>query len=172
MKHYCIFGVDPGLKGGIAVLKVDAKTHKVLDEEVYPMPSFDKVFTTVSALTDFGLGATEWICCIEDVAAIPGWGVRTYKPLFRSWGWAEAAIAYCTDAKFIYTRPKQWKKEMGLSKDKEEAITMSQKLFPYADLIPSRRARKPSDGMAEALLIAEHTRRGIENESRKANTTS
>lgn len=44
-------------------------------------------------------------------------------------------------------------------KSKEASILIAKRLFPDVNLFPSERSRKESDGMAEALLIAEYGRR-------------
>lgn len=53
----------------------------------------------------------------------------------------------------------KWKRAMGVTKDKQSSILMAQRLFPGVNLLPTPRCTKPSDGMAEALLIAEYGRR-------------
>lgn len=54
--------------------------------------------------------------------------------------------------------PQKWKKALDLSSDKGEAILRARDWFPNATLVAPG-GRKPHDGMAEALLIAEYGRR-------------
>jgi hypothetical protein len=51
--------------------------------------------------------------------------------------------------------PQKWKKDMGLTSDKNESLTMARELWPNAPL-----TRKMDNGRAEALLMAEWARRG------------
>jgi len=60
--------------------------------------------------------------------------------------------------------PQRWKKAFGLHSDKQQSIEECVRIFPDANLLPTARCRKPSDGMAEALLIAEYGRQIIEKE--------
>ena len=55
--------------------------------------------------------------------------------------------------------PQKWKKEFGVTRDKNTSIAVAKRLFPKADLKRTARCRKEHDGMAEALLIAEWKRR-------------
>ena len=56
--------------------------------------------------------------------------------------------------------PKRWKAEFILNgKDKAASVETCRRLFPGVALRPSERCRKDSDGMAEALLMAEYARR-------------
>jgi crossover junction endodeoxyribonuclease RuvC len=54
----------------------------------------------------------------------------------------------------MLVRPRAWKKDMGLTADKDESLSMARELWPDAPL-----ARKKDNGRAEALLIAEWLRR-------------
>lgn len=55
--------------------------------------------------------------------------------------------------------PQKWKKEFSLGHSKEDSITVCKRLFPSVKLLPTDRCKKESDGMAEALLMAEYARR-------------
>jgi len=61
--------------------------------------------------------------------------------------------------------PRKWQAEMleGTTGDdtKQRAIVAAGRLFPGVSLMPTERSRKPSDGMADALLIAEYGRRRV-----------
>jgi hypothetical protein len=69
--------------------------------------------------------------------------------------------------KYIEVRPAKWKKDMGLNSDKINSIKLCQRLFPTIELV-QKGCRKPHDGMAEALLIAEWKRRQVINFKEKA----
>jgi hypothetical protein len=42
---------------------------------------------------------------------------------------------------------------------KQRSVIAAQRLFPNVSLLPTPRCKKPSDGIADALLIAEWGRR-------------
>ena len=58
--------------------------------------------------------------------------------------------------------PQRWKKEYSLGSDKQQSVDACRGLFPNVSLLPTERCRKPSDGMAEALLMAEYARRRLQ----------
>ena len=66
----------------------------------------------------------------------------------------------CLMLRFPYheVRPNVWKKRMGLSSAKIDSIMACRRLFPNVVLVRPG-CRKPHDGIAEALLIAEWARR-------------
>ena len=51
---------------------------------------------------------------------------------------------------------------MEVTSDKNTSIDLCKRLFPDINLLATPRSRKPHDGMAEALLIAEYGRRHYE----------
>jgi crossover junction endodeoxyribonuclease RuvC len=56
-------------------------------------------------------------------------------------------------------RPQKWKRMFSCTSDKNTSIEVAKRLFPSAQLMRTDRCRKPDDGMAEALLMAEYARR-------------
>ena len=56
---------------------------------------------------------------------------------------------------WMLVTPQKWKKELGLTSDKDLSLNMARELWPDAPL-----ARKMDNGRAEALLMAEWLRRG------------
>jgi len=65
------------------------------------------------------------------------------------------AIMERINCPWMLVTPQKWKKEMGLTADKNESLEMARKLWPNAPL-----TRKMDNGRAEALLMAEWLRRG------------
>ncbi len=61
--------------------------------------------------------------------------------------------------------PRAWQRAMlaGTSgaDTKQRAVIAASRLFPTVSLLPTPRCRKPSDGMADALLLAEYGRRTL-----------
>ena len=62
---------------------------------------------------------------------------------------------------FQLVTPQRWKKEFTLHNSKQSSIDVCKRLFPDVDLRPTGRCRKDSDGMAEALLMAEFAKRKL-----------
>lgn len=89
---------------------------------------------------------------------MPGQGVTSMFHFGKSAGFIEGVLS-ALKIPFELVIPQKWKKTFDLHADKTESINVCQKLFPSANLLPTPRCKKPSDGMAEALLIAEYGRR-------------
>lgn len=99
-------------------------------------------------------------CCLEKVHAMPKQGVASTFSFGESYGWLKGVL----DANHVSYQeipPERWKKEFGLNTDKKKSIEVARQLFPDADLRPTERSRVDSDGMAEALLMAEYARRKL-----------
>ena len=96
--------------------------------------------------------------CVEKVGAMPGQGVTSMFHFGKSAGFIEGVLMAC-NLSFQLVPPQRWKKEFSLGSDKQQSIDACQRLFPQVNLLPSERCRKPSDGMAESLLMAEYARR-------------
>lgn len=97
-------------------------------------------------------------CFIERAQAMPAQGrvsIMNYGIHFGLWRMACVAL----DIPYTVVSPNKWKRVMGVTADKATSILMAQRLFPKVSLLPTDKCRKPSDGMAEALLIAEYGRR-------------
>ena len=56
--------------------------------------------------------------------------------------------------------PRKWKAEFGLlHTEKQASVDVAKRLFPRVSLLPTERCRKESDGMSDAVLMAEYARR-------------
>lgn len=138
-------GVDVGKKGGYAIID---------DDLVIAYPYDDKEFVEfMNSICD-----RKAVACIEQVGAMPGQGVTSMFTFGKSAGFAEGVIR-ALGIKYQLVRPQIWKKEFGLNTDKQKSIDVCRRLFPDVNLLASSRCRKPHDGMAEALLMAEYARR-------------
>lgn len=147
-------GIDPGQKGGIALLWHDIK-------EVVPYSDTDLI-RICRALYDrvrCGNVALGIICCLEKVGAMPGQGVTSMFNFGRSFGYIKGVLE-SFGIPYQEITPQKWKKEFGLTGDKAKSVEVCRHLFPDVNLIP-KGCRKPHDGMAEALLMAEYARRHL-----------
>ena len=141
-------GIDPGKSGALAVIYPDGS--------VETMP-FDPVRYSrkLSELRYHTL-----MCCVEKVSAMPGQGVVSMFNFGHNLGLIEGLLrAYGVPYQLV--PPQTWKKEFSLSSDKAKSIEVCQKLFPDVSLLATERSRKPNDGIAEALLMAEYARRRL-----------
>ena len=142
-------GIDPGKSGALAILHEDGQV------ETYTFDS--AVYATV---LDHVSKNTDPICCLEKVGAMPGQGVVSMFNFGHNFGFIEGVLT-ATKVPYQLVPPQTWKKEFSLTSDKAKSIEVCQKLFPNANLMATNRSRKPSDGIAEAVLMAEYARRRL-----------
>jgi len=141
---------DPGLSGAWGVVDHNGKYIGCGD-----LPNEDKIIDT-NAVWDELSNVTRGMdrhFAIEQVSAMPGQGVTS---MFTFGGAYMACIAVAQRSRdpWMLVRPRAWKKDMGLTADKDESLALARHLFPTAPL-----TRKKDNGRAEALLIAEWLRR-------------
>jgi len=91
---------------------------------------------------------------IESVHSMPNQGVSSSFKFGIAFGMS-IAIMERLHCPWTLVTPQKWKKDMGLTSDKNESLTMARELWPNAPL-----TRKKDNGRAEALLMAEWARRG------------
>ena len=141
-------GIDPGKSGALAII------HASGNVEIVP---FDAAQYSLK-LARICTGEYPVTCCVEKVGAMPGQGVVSMFNFGHNLGLIEGLLqAYGISYQLV--PPQTWKKEFSLSSDKAKSIEVCQKLFPDVSLLATERSRKPNDGMAEALLMAEYARR-------------
>ena len=143
-------GIDPGKKGAIAWLENGCQA-------VWPYSNEMLVQLCKEAMEAIE-HKQKVIVCVEKVGAMPGQGVTSMFNFGKSAGFIEGVLqAYGIPYQLI--TPQKWKKEFSLGHSKEDSITVCKRLFPSVKLLPTDRCKKESDGMAEALLMAEYARR-------------
>ena len=91
---------------------------------------------------------------------MPGQGVVSMFNFGHNLGFIEGLLQ-AFGISYQLVPPQTWKKEFSVTSDKNTSIQVCQKLFPDVNLLPTQRSRKPSDGMAEALLMAEYAKRKL-----------
>ena len=149
-------GIDPGLKGGIAVQYAHQASRAI------PIPTTDGKFDPpeisrmIDSLLDcdplFGLRPT--LVYIEDVHAMPGQGVTSMFNFGFGVGLLHGILA--AKGLTVYrVNPIRWKNRVlkNRTKDKLVAIQYCLDNFPEVNL-----GKKPHDGMADALCISEYAR--------------
>ena len=143
-------GIDPGKKGAIAWLENGCQA-------VWPYSNEMLVQICKEAMEAIE-HEQKVIVCVEKVGAMPGQGVTSMFSFGKSAGFIEGVLqAYSIPYQLV--PPQTWKREFSLGHSKEDSITVCKRLFPGVNLLPTERCKKESDGMAEALLMAEYARR-------------
>ena len=100
------------------------------------------------------------VACVEHVGAMPGQGVTSMFNFGQNFGYIKGLLE-AFQIPYELVRPQKWKKEFGITGDKNSSIEVCKRLFPGVSLRRTERFRKDDDGMAEALLMAEYARRHL-----------
>lgn len=142
-------GIDPGKRGGLAAVGESGYFTSL-------MPSTTaQVLRELKALRS-GLRCT----AIIEKVQVMGKSFGAKAALSYGQGYGEIiGILTALEIKVVEVSPAVWKKAMGLTKEKDDSIALCERLFPNVCLLPTDKCKKPSDGMAEALLLAEYGRR-------------
>ena len=146
MKTYV--GIDPGKSGAMAIMYPEGLVRTI---------TFNPA-SYIDALQC--LCEQPVMCCVEKVSAMPGQGVVSMFNFGHNLGFIEGVLQ-SLQIPYQLVPPQTWKKEFSLSSDKAKSIEVCQKLFPGVDLLATARSRKPNDGIAEAVLMAEYARRKL-----------
>lgn len=138
-------GIDPGKKGGIAIIRPDGS---------YNTEPLTELNLRQAALI-FGENTK---AVVESVHAMPGQGVTSMFNFGKGFGYILGVLETC-GVTYELVPPQKWKKEFSIGQDKSQSITVCKRLFPGVNLKATERCRNEHDGMAEALLLAEFARR-------------
>lgn len=145
-------GVDPGQKGGYAVIS-KSETGQMVKAYSWDDTFFVCELNALSSMTD-GI-----VAAVEKVGARPGQGTVSMFNFGKSAGYIEGVLS-ALGIPYQLVPPNKWKKEFSLiGQDKQASIVTCRKLFPELDLKRTERCRTDSDGKAEATLLAEYARR-------------
>jgi hypothetical protein len=162
-----ILAADPGKFGAIAIIGEDRSVNVLknpLTEEgeidIAKIAKFIKPFLK-----------NEVKILIEDIHALFGSGASATFEFGRSLGLVQGLIL-TLGLKFEKIQPKKWQKQMfeGIALIQKEvkgklktdtkamALEAVKKLYPEVNLLPTKRCKKASDGIVDAILIAEYGR--------------
>jgi crossover junction endodeoxyribonuclease RuvC len=149
-------GVDPGIRGAIAVYDADAREIKVID---FPLVDTKAVGRkqiryeiNENALSDWVINNADGMTMayVEKVGAMPKQGVSSMFRFGMSYGIIRGILA-ARGIGYQLVSPRKWKGPMGLGTNKDEARLIASRLFPsQASLFQ----RKKDANRAEAVLIA------------------
>lgn len=138
-------GLDPGVSGGIAILREDGSIVRVVKMPNELQAIIDVLTTDIDSA----------VAVLEHVWSQPGWGHNTSFAFGRGYGRLEMAL---TAAAIPYEQivPRRWQPAMGVKypkgkpRDKNISKRRAQRLFPKISVTHAN---------ADALLIAEYCRR-------------
>lgn len=154
-----VLGIDPGLKGALALVS-DAGVLV----ETWDMPVTGKLFgkglevnpAFVADLVDEAIEiaraelSEDIRACVERVGPRPGQGVTSMFGFGVSFGMLRGVLA-ARQVPTTYAQPQRWKRFFGLDGRKEGARTYASEQWPAQ---AHRFRRVKDDGRAEAALIA------------------
>jgi len=99
------------------------------------------------------IGNNDFMVVIEDVHSMPKQGVSSTFKFGRAVG-AIQAVTELMNVPWFIVNPQTWKKDMGVTSEKETSLIKARKLWITAPL-----NLKKNHGVAESLLLAEWLRR-------------
>lgn len=130
--------------GGIVVHPFDKDVYK------YILSNFSKNYCEIRCVK----------CLLEKVHAMPKQGVTSMFNFGENYGYIQGLLE-ANSIPYEFVTPQKWKKEFGVTSDKNTSIEVCKRLFPNVNLKRTERCRKYDDGFAEAVLIAEYCRRKL-----------
>lgn len=160
-----IIGIDPGNTGAVAFIGHGLEYHDVFDmplmangkkqqinpHELKRLLELRMLNALIEDSGDIIPGGERFHCYIEKVSAMPGQGVASMFNFGMGYGIIQGVVS-ALGIPYELVTPQSWKKRAGLiGKEKDNARTMAQQLYPDAPL-----GRKKDIGRADALLIARY----------------
>lgn len=150
-----ILGIDPGLKGALAIRSKDG----LLAE---PMPTNGDGGLHMPELARWLRAHAQAIkmAYVERAHAFPGMGVSGAFNYGAGWGAIQGVLS-ALGIPYELVTPAKWTKALhaGISSDldpKVKSQVAASRIFPHMDFKASERCKKPHDGMIDAALIAEY----------------
>lgn len=141
-------GIDPGKKGAYAwytdgVMRVRQWDDNYFVQDMHLLATMDD----------------RPVACVEKVGAMPGQGTVSMFSFGQSFGFILGVLT-AFGIPYQLVPPRKWKAEYGLlNTQKQASVDVAKRLFPEVSFLPTERCRKESDGMSDAVLMAEYARR-------------
>ena len=154
-------GIDPGKDGALAILGYRETPILIpFSEAEYAnqLRRLDAAQRFVAPSASADQPKVEVFCVVEHVNAMPGQGVTSCFSFGQNFGFVLGLLT-AFRVPYELVRPQKWKKAFSCTSDKNTSVEVAQRLFPGVDLRRTPQCRKPHDGIAEALLMAEYARR-------------
>lgn len=148
-----ILSIDPGKHGGVAYFEEGV----LIDTYQFAAPSKPRIPDETMGQQFF-----DWGCIDNFIPA--GTTLVIEAPVFKHLPTAiqhrvtqnivygmqlQNAMDMIDGGEVVFSEPTHWKKRMGLTADKKEALRMARELYPDLDAIKLEK----NDGVAEAILI-------------------
>lgn len=152
-------GIDPGQKGGITCID-----HFGLIVDMFVMPEDITILSGFLRLHKQHIS----IVGLEKSQSYPKQGIASTFNYGVSYGIIQG-ILIAHEVDFTLIPPRTWQKHMiipsRLKDPKAKALKSANKIFKKQKSfwLPSKRHKKPHDGLIDSALIAEYCRRSIVN---------
>lgn len=148
-----VAGIDPGVKGGIAIFDTEKKTLLAVNTPVYKIEAKVKkkgkndydIPKIAALLREHKVEKAN----IELVHSMPRDGSASAFFFGFGTGLMHGCMA-ALNIEYIKTTPQKWKRYYDLDQDKNASLNKARELFPDCDKFWKR---KKDDGVAEAALI-------------------
>ena len=149
-----IIGIDPGLSGGIAILK-DNAIKNLYDMPVMPEGKKNKRQLNSAQLAKIIkeniIEKEEITIVVEQVNAMPGQGVTSMFNFGQTFG-AIKGISAALELPIFFVRPAKWKKHFELiNSSKDASRTKAIEMYPS---ISDQLSKKKDVNKSDAILIA------------------
>lgn len=159
-------GIDPGLKGGVAV------RGYAMQYAPMPVMKFDRrnsvdVIALRELMDTLVSNQGDPFVIIESAQKFSA-GTNSLTSTWFGYGRITAMLELAGLPFHVVASPRTWQKEFwvrpklpkGQKFDtKEASVNAAKRLFPGYDFLPTPRCSKPSDGITDAVLLAEWGRR-------------
>ncbi len=151
-----IIGIDPGLRGAIAILE-DKKVFSVSDMPVMAEGKKNKRQLNSAQLVNIIRENTnpkeDIAVVVEQVNAMPGQGVTSMFNFGQTFG-AIKGICAALGLPIFFVRPSKWKKHFNLiNSSKDSSRTKVIEMYPS---LSSQLAKKKDVNKSDAILIARY----------------
>ena len=141
MERECIMGIDPGRKGGIAIVETERGELVGMENAFSDDPSFPKYLLTllseVSAVV------------VERPLAFPGTPAQSLITLAESYGAAVALARSAGVKQILLPTAAQWKRKLGVTSEKRSSVDAAMRIFELE-------GRPPRHDICEAALLARY----------------
>lgn len=162
-----VMGIDPGLRGAVVVLELADRVKPIAEVMPETLQEFILLVRNYAKMAQ--LGECSFQCFIEkaQVMLIDGRPKAGLSATFNYGRHFGELLGVLASYRVSHTQvpPNAWTRVMHLgTKDappKERSLEAARRLFPTVPLVVGQRARKPHDGIVDALLIAEFGRRQL-----------
>lgn len=147
-----VMGIDPGVKGALALIDPVACTVAVID---MPLEAGTKGKDTVSAtgVVQAIRAANPDAVFLEKVSASPQMGVTSAFSFGEGFGVVKAGSLALGSSLWL-PRPQEWKSQTKTPKDKKQATTRASQIVPSCHKLFYGPRGGAFDGRAEAVLLA------------------